>query len=59
MQNLLLVTTYAQKVLFYSVIKKIEIFHFPVVKMAANYAKINRVGSLGACFQKVPHVQNF
>ena len=31
---------------------------FPIVKMAANYAKINRVGTLDAGFQHVPIVQN-
>ena len=55
------VTIYAQKVLFYSEIfreidKKI---HFSqIVKMAPNYAKIDRVGSLDAGFQQVPIVQN-
>ena len=35
---------------------------FPIVKMAANYAKINRVGMVGdldAGFQPVSLVQNF
>ena len=32
---------------------------FPLVKMAADYAKIDRVASLDASFQQVPLLQNF
>ena len=42
------------------VLKELKNIHFsPIVKMAANYAKINKVGSLDAGFQLVPLVQNF
>ena len=33
--------------------KKMNIFIFPIVKMAAKYAKINKVRSLGADFKQV------
>ena len=50
-------STYASKVLFFSVIlENYEKFHFSHSKMAENYAKINRVGSLDADFQQVPLV---
>ena len=55
------VITYAPKVLFYSIVlekSKKKIFHFPVVKMAANSAKIDRVGGLDKSFQQVLIVQN-
>ena len=32
---------------------------FPIVKMTANYAEINRVGNFEADFQQVPLVQFF
>ena len=35
------------------------IFIFPIVKMSAKYAKIDRVGSLNEDFQQVPLVQTF
>ena len=34
-----------------------NIFTFPIVEMAANYAKIEMVGSLDAVFQQVPLAQ--
>ena len=35
-------------------------FHFfPLVKMAAKYAKVNSVISLNTDFEQVPHVQIF
>ena len=40
-------------------LKKKIISFFPIEKMAAKYAKIDRVGSLDAGFQQVPPVQNF
>ena len=47
-------TFYEQKVLFYLlVLKQIEIFLFPIVKMAANYARIDKVGNLDAGFKQV------
>ena len=49
-----------KKVLFYSVVLNFfEKFHFSHSKMAANYAKINRIGNLDAGFQQVSLVQNF
>ena len=51
----------AQKVLFYSVVLKQSNFlhFFHSTKMAANYAKIERVGSLDASFQQVLLIQHF
>ena len=40
-------------------LKKIKYFHFPIVKMAAKYAKFDRSGSLDADIHKVPLVRNF
>ena len=49
-----------KKVLFYSLLlKKLNIYIFSHVKMAAKYAKIDRVGNVDASFQQVPLVQNF
>ena len=45
---------YTQKVLFDSlVLKNLNIFIFPIVKMATKYAEIGREGKLKACFQPV------
>ena len=49
-----------QNLFFYSIQWVFKLFIFPMtVKMPANYAQINRVGSLDASFQQVPLVQNF
>ena len=54
-----IVTIYVQ-VLFYSLVLKKALFHFsPIVNMAANHAKICRVGKLEADFYQVPFVQIF
>ena len=45
--------------LIFSNQKKLNISTFPVVKMAANYVKIYRVGGLDAGFQQVQLVQKF
>ena len=59
-QIFFVVTTYAQKGLFYSMVfKNFEKYHFSHSKKAVNYAKIDRVGSLGPGFQQVLLVQNF
>ena len=58
--KLFVVTTYAPKGLFYSMVfKNFEKYHFSHSKKAVNYAKIDRVGSLGPGFQQVLLVQNF
>ena len=46
---------------FYSkmIVLKTRYFHFPIVKMAANYPEIGRVGKLEAGFQQVPLVPIF
>ena len=61
MQKPFIVTTYVQKVLFYSLdLKNPQIFSlFPIVKMNANFAEICRVGNLEADFQQVLLVQFF
>ena len=59
MQTNFVITTYAQQVLFYSVVKKSRMSSFSIAKMVAIYAKIDRVGSLGAVFHERPLVQNF
>ena len=54
------VTTYAQKVLMWSLIfKKWNSFTFSHSKMNANYAEICRVGNLEADFQPSPLVHFF
>ena len=52
------ITTYAQKVLFYSFVFK-SFSLFAIVKVATNYAKIDRVGKLEADFHQVSFVQFF
>ena len=61
MKYLFVLTTYAQKVLFYSVVlKEFEKFHFFFHgKNGYKLYKSNRVGSFDAGFQQVPLVQNF
>ena len=46
---------------FYSVdwFKKNQMFIFPIVKNAADYAEITRVGQLEAGFQQVQLIQTF
>ena len=39
--------------------KILNIFIFSIIKMAAKYAEICRVGKLEAGFQQVPHFQKF
>ena len=48
-----------KKRLFYVGFKKSNIFIFPMIKRAVNYAEISRVGKLEACFQQDPLVQIF
>ena len=56
------VPTFARKILFCllpgSLKKQIKYFHFfPIVKMAANYIEISRLGKLEIDFKQVPFAQ--
>ena len=39
--------------------KKVEKFHFLIIKMAKIYAKFDRIGCLVVGLQQIPLVQNF